>query len=99
METVIQVPEGETPCMIREVLSALQAQDLEARHEKKAWGDWIHLGGSETVISIESQRGLTSTATIEHGENESEELTPTLLRAFHKLGWVGVDEDGEYPLG
>lgn len=99
MQTVVQVPEGETSCTIREVVTALRAEKLEARHEKKNWGDWIHLAGSDTVISIESMRGLTSTATIEHAEDESEELAPSILCAFHRLGWVGVDEDGEYPLG
>lgn len=98
MNTVVQIPEGGTSCTIREVVSALKAQKLEARHEKKDWGDWIHLGGCRTVISIESMRGLTSTATIEPGEDEADETGPAILRAFGALGWVGVDEDGEFPL-
>ncbi|NIP17459.1 MAG: hypothetical protein GWM87_04395 [Xanthomonadales bacterium] len=99
MHTVVRLPEGEIPCTIREVVSALNDQKLEARHEKKDWGDWITLGGTDTVISIESLRGLTSTATIEHGEEEPEGLSPRLQRAFHEIGWVGVDDDGLYPLG
>ena len=51
------------------------------------------------MISIESMRGLTTTATIEHAENEPDGLALGLQAAFHKLGWVGVDEDGPYPLG
>jgi hypothetical protein len=43
-------------------------------------------------------RGLTSSATIEHSEDETEELTPAILRAFGRLKWVGIGEDGEYPL-
>lgn len=99
MHTVVRLPEGEVPCTIREVVSALNDQKLEARHEKKDWGDWITLGGTDTVISIESLRGLTSTATIEHGEEEPEGLALRLQRAFHEIGWVGVDDDGLYPLG
>ncbi|RYD25379.1 MAG: hypothetical protein EOP87_24520, partial [Verrucomicrobiaceae bacterium] len=73
METLLQVPEEETPSTITEVLAALRKQDLEPRHEKKSWGDWIHLEGYTTVISIESNRGLSRSATIEHGEGEEEE--------------------------
>ena len=99
MNTVVQAPEGDVPCTISEVVAALKAQKVEARHEKKDWGDWIHLGGSETVISIESMRGLTSTATIEHSEEEPEGLALRIQKAFHKLGWEGVDEDGRFSLG
>lgn len=98
MQTVVQTPEGEVACTIREVVGALKKQKLEARHEAKDWGDWIHLEGSETVISIESMRGLASTATIEHAEEEPNDPRLAIFAAFHQLGWVGVDEDGEYPL-
>jgi hypothetical protein len=44
--------------------------------------------------------GLSSSATIEHGEGEEDgEPVSSILRAFGKLGWIGVDEDGEFPLG
>jgi hypothetical protein len=99
MQTVVQVPDSSEPSTVREVVSALKKQKLEARHESKNWGDWIHLEGCTTVISIESMRGITSTATIEHGEDERNDPTLAILAAFHKLGWVGIDEDGEYPLG
>lgn len=96
---MVQVPEGEVPCTITEVVAALKARKVEARHEKKDWGDWITLQGADTVISIESMRGLTTTATIEHAEDEPAGLALKLQQAFHQLGWVGVDEDGPYPLG
>ena len=100
METVVQLAENETPSTISEVLSALRKEYLEPRHEAKAWGDWIHLNGYRTVISIESNRGLSSSATIEHGENEeTDEPIPSILRAFGSLGWHGIDEEGEFPLG
>lgn len=99
MQTVVRTPEGETACTIREVVAALNKQKLEARHEAKDWGDWIHLEDSETVISIESMRGLTSTATIEHAEDEARDPRLAIFAAFHQLGWIGIDEDGEYPLG
>ncbi len=98
METVLQLPESEDPCTIREVVEALRKEKLSPRHEAKNWGDWIHLEGYGTVISIESMRGLTSSATIEHGEGEDEEPADAILRAFGTLGWVGIGEDGEYPL-
>lgn len=99
MNTVVQAPDDGEPCTISEVVSALKSQKLEARHQKKDWGDWIMLSGSDTVISIDSMRGLTSTATIEHAENEADGLALQLQAAFHKLGWIGIDEDGPYPLG
>lgn len=98
METVVQTPGGEVACTIGEVVAALKEQKLEARHQAKDWGDWIHLEGSETVISIESMRGLTGTATIEHAEEEANDPRLAIFAAFHQLGWVGLDEDGEYPL-
>ena len=99
METVVQAPDDAEPCTISEVVNALKSKKIEARHQKKDWGDWIVLSGTETVISIESMRGLTTTATIEHAENEPDGLALNLQAAFHKLGWIGVDEDGPYPLG
>ncbi len=99
METLVQLPESEPPSTISEVLSALRKEHLEPRHESKAWGDWIYLESYSTVISIESNRGLSSSATIEHGEGEEEgEPVSSILRAFGKLGWHGVDDDGEFPL-
>ena len=70
METLLQLSESEAPSTIVEVLQALRGQDLDPRHEAKTWGDWIHIDGFRTVISIESMRGLTRSATIEHGEND-----------------------------
>lgn len=99
MNTVVQAPEDAVPSTIGEVVAALKSKKVDARHEKKDWGDWIILAGSETVISIESMRGLTTTATIEHAENEADGLALKLQAAFHQLGWEGVDEDGPYPLG
>ena len=35
----------------------------------------------------------------EHGEGEeSEEPIPSILRAFGRLGWHGIDHDGEFAL-
>jgi hypothetical protein len=98
METVVHLPESEPPCTIREVLDALDSQKLSPRHEKKSWGDWIHLEDYRTVISIESMRGLTRSATIEASDEDTEDPTPSILKAFGKLGWYGIDEDGEFPL-
>lgn len=99
VNTVVQVPENDVPCTITEVLAALKEQNIEARHERRDWGDWIVLRGSGTVISIESMRGLTSSATIEHAEDEADGLALRLQCAFHRLGWEGIDEDGSYALG
>ncbi|MGD9417645.1 MAG: hypothetical protein Q7R22_001795 [Verrucomicrobiota bacterium JB025] len=100
METVVQVPEFSSPQTISEVLSALKKQHLTPKHEHKAWGDWIHLADYQTVISIEVNHGLTSSATIEHHEDEENDGEPaaSIIKAFAKLGWNGVDEDGQYPL-
>ncbi len=98
METVVTLPESESPNTIGEVLAALRKAKLEPRHEAKSWGDWIHLEGCRTVISIESIRGLTSSATIEHAEEEEEEPGKSILKAFASLGWQGVDDEGPYPL-
>jgi len=99
METLVQLPESEAPSTIDEVLGALRKQHLEPRHDSKSWGDWIHLEGYSTVISIESNRGLSRAATIEHGEDEeNEEPGPSILRAFGLIGWHGIDEEGQFPL-
>jgi hypothetical protein len=98
METVVHLPESTSPCTLRQVLDALTAQSFSPRHEQKNWGDWIHLADYRTVISIESMRGLTRSATIETDESDLPNPTPAILRAFGTLGWYGLDEDGEYPL-
>ncbi len=99
METLLQVPEPNPPSTLREVLAALRKEDLVPRHEAKNWGDWIYIESYQTVISIESVRGLTRSATIEHGEGEeTDDPIPAILRAFGKLGWHGIDEDGEFAL-
>lgn len=97
METRVLVPDGEPPAAIKEVVLAFAEQKLSARHDKQAWGDWILFEGKETVVSIESNRGLASSATIEEAENE-DELVGGVMKAFRKLGWEGEDEDGRYPL-
>ena len=80
-------------------MAALRKESLGPRHESKAWGDWIHLECYDTVISIESNGGLSHSATIEHADGEEEgEPVNSILRAFGKLGWRGVDADGEFPL-
>ncbi len=98
METRVHLPEFETPSSITEVLAALKNQKLNPKHDKKDWGDWIHLQGYQTVISIESMRGLAKSATLEFAEGEDDALEASLIAAFRSLGWYGMDEDGEYPL-
>ncbi len=98
METVVHLPEHETPSAITEVLQALQTQGLKPKHDKKNWGDWIHLQTFKTVISIESMRGLTRSATIEYAEGEDDALELKIISAFRELKWYGTDEDGEYLL-
>lgn len=99
METQLVVPHSAAPSTITQILEALRKEHLEARHEGKSWGDWIHLYGFRSVISLEAVHGVSHAATIEHGENEEEgEPIASVLRAFGRLGWHGVDEDGEYPL-
>ena len=99
METLIQLSDSEPPSTIDEVLGSLREQHLDPRHESKVWGDWIHLEGYRTVISIESNRGLSRSATIDHGEDEeNEEPGPSILRAFGQIGWHGVDEEGPFTL-
>ena len=91
------VPEGEPPAAISEVVLSLKGQKLSAKHDKQNWGDWIVFQGKQTVISIESQRGLASSATIEEAEGE-EALAAKIIAAFRDLGWEGEDEDGRYRL-
>lgn len=99
METVVQVPESATASTLSEVLAALRKEHLDPRHEAKSWGDWITLECYNTVISIEVNHGLSTSATIEHGDGEEDgEPIPSILRAFGKLGWHGIDDDGEFPL-
>jgi hypothetical protein len=88
----------EPPSSITEVLVALCDQKLEPKHEKKDWGDWITFSGKNTVISIESMRGLTSSATIEHADEDGDEINMNILAAFGQLGWMGSDEEGEFRL-
>lgn len=96
MQTVVQAPDPSSPATLGEVLDALKRQRLQPRHEAKDWGDWIHLADRETVIAIESMRGLTTSATVEHAAEGPDDTA--VLRAFHELGWHGVDEDGEFAL-
>jgi hypothetical protein len=99
METLLKLPSDATPSTISEVLASLRKEHFEPRHEAKAWGDWIYLQSYTTVISIESNNGLSTSATIEHGDGEEEgEPTPSIFRAFARLGWHGIDDDGEFPL-
>jgi len=101
METQLVIPQSEAPSTITDILEVLCKADFHPIHESKAWGDWIHLYGCRTVISIECAGGLCRAATIEHGEGEEEvdgEPLTSILRAFGKLGWHGVDDEGEYPL-
>jgi hypothetical protein len=99
METLVRTPESAPPTTLVEILNALRKEHLDPRHESKTWGDWIHLECYNTIISIESLHGLSSSATIEHGEGEEDgEPVESILRAFGKLGWHGLDDDGEFPL-
>jgi hypothetical protein len=88
----------EPPSSITEVLVALCDQKLEPKHEKKDWGDWITFSGKHTVISIEFMRGLTSSATIEHADEDGDKINMNILAAFGQLGWMGSDEEGEFRL-
>lgn len=98
MEVTYHLPLHEVPAAIPELVQALREQKLKARHEKKSWGDWLHLESFKTVISTESLRGLTRSVTVEFAEGESEELELRIISAFRSLGWYGIDEDGEYRL-
>jgi hypothetical protein len=98
MDIVVTIAENREPMTLKKVITAIRAQDFNVKHDHKNWGDWLRIEGCETVISIECINGLTSSATIEHAEEDSEELLPALYKAFDRLGWVGMDEDGPYPL-
>ena len=98
METRVHLPETEKPSSIKEVVSALCDQGLEAKHDRRDWGDWINLPPNQTVISIESMRGMTSSATIEYADGEDDSLEIPIIAAFRELGWYGTDADGEYRL-
>jgi len=99
METQLVIPPSHDPSTIAELLDALRKAHFKPSHESKVWGDWIHLYGCRSVISIECASGLCRAATIEHGEGEEDgEPVASVLRAFGSLGWHGVDENGEYPL-
>ena len=99
METLLRLPDSSAPSTLNEVLDSLRKEHLEPRLESKAWGDWIYLDGYQSVISIESNRGLSSSATVEHAEGEEDgELVQSIFRAFGRLGWHGIDDDGEFSL-
>ena len=98
MDITLALPESSKPSSMRQVITALRAQKLDITHDHKNWGDWIRLAGCETVISIECNHGLTSSATVEHSDDDSEDILPAIYRAFHQLGWIGIDEDGEFQL-
>ena len=99
METLLRLPDSSEPSTLNEVLDALRKEHLEPRLESKTWGDWIYFDGYSSVISIESNRGLSASATIEHAEGEEDgELVQSIFRAFGRLGWLGIDDDGEFAL-
>lgn len=98
METRVHLPSTKSSSSIVEVVSKLTEQGLKAVHDKKDWGDWINFEGQQTVISIESERGMSSQATIEYAEGEDDHLEIPIISAFRELGWYGTDEDGEYRL-
>jgi hypothetical protein len=98
MDIVVTIAEDGAPTTLKKVITAIRAQDFQVKHDHKNWGDWLRIEGCETVISIECVDGYTSSATIEHCEEDSEALLPALFKAFDRLGWVGMDEDGPYPL-
>lgn len=94
----MHLPDMEPPASITEVMIALRSQKLEPKHEQKDWGDWISFSGQQTVISIESMRGLASSATVEHTESDGDAINQQILSAFGQLGWLGSDEEGEFRL-
>ena len=98
METRVHLPDMEPPASITEVILALRSKKLEPKHEKKDWGDWITFPDMQTVISIESMRGLASSASVEHAEEDGDDINMQILSAFAKLGWMGSDEEGEFRL-
>jgi len=97
METRVLLPEGEVSLTISEVVQALKKAGLSVRHDKQSWGDWLVISGAKTVVSIESQNGLTASAVIEAEEGE-DEIEEKVKAGFRSLGWEGEDEDGRYPL-
>ena len=97
METRVILPDSKPAQSIKEVVTALRSQKLKPRHEKKTWGDWIYLDRAETVVAIESIRGMATSATIESTESEWE-INQKVLTAFARLGWMGEDDEGPYPL-
>lgn len=101
METRVVLEDNIPPQTIRSIVATLKSIQLKAVHDCKDWGDWITLSNSSIVISIESIRGLTSSATVEL-ENEDDETElenqAKILKVFGKLGWKGEDEDGLYIL-
>jgi len=99
METLLKLSEDSAPSTLDEVLASLKKEHFEPRLESKAWGDWIYLEGYSSVISIESNGGLSSSATVEHAEGEEDgEFVQCIYRAFSRLGWHGIDGDGEFVL-
>lgn len=101
METRVVLEDNTPPQTIRSIVATLKSIQLKAVHDCKDWGDWINFSNSSIVISIESTRGLTSSATIEL-DNEDDDLElenqAKIIKVFGKLGWKGSDEDGVYPL-
>lgn len=99
MEIVIRADESADPTTLQEVLQVLKKMYLTPRLDSRSWGEWIHLEGFRTVISIESRNGLTSSATIEVGDGEEEgEPLKSITAAFAKLGWHGINSDGIFEL-
>ena len=99
METQLVIPSSQEPSPIPEILEALRKVHFKPTHVSKVWGDWIHLYGCRSGISIECAGGLCRAATIEHAEGEEDgEPVTSILQAFGTLGWRGVGEHGEYPL-
>ena len=98
MEIRVHLPEMDPPSSITEVMVALRSKKLEPKHAKKNWGDWITFPGKQTVISIESMRGLASSATVEHADEDGDDINMQILSAFGKLGWMGSDDEGEFRL-
>jgi hypothetical protein len=50
------------------------------------------------VISIDVNYGLSSSATIECESENFDEVLRAIYRAFHRLKWIGIDEEGEFQL-
>jgi len=98
METLLHLPDRKPPSSMVEVIQALRDRKLEPLHDHKSWGDWIVFPGYDTVISIESLRGLAKSATIEHADPEETELVNDILAAFGSLGWWGREGDEEFQL-